>query len=686
MAELLKTTSYGKGRGAHTHVVYISNGQGVTSTDNKHSHVVTIIPPQMGINGPSAPQIAIELVDGHTHELIQLPLSDKKPKKKDKEILDETKALYEFSKTLENDSRKKGIESEAFFDGTGQWDEKVKQDLESKQRACLTINEIAPKVDLLSGYQRQNRSDIRYFPVEGGDGRIADILNVVSKNILDQNDYEYEETSVFEDEVIPGRGNIHHYVDYTDNLLGDIKVEHYPWKDCGYGPHEKLDASDCEYLWKSKWFSRAKIEAQWPEKKKEFQAEYDVTFAKEIPSEDGYDKTVELGTIASADWVEVAKKEFRVVTVERKEYEDIPVLVNAEDDFYFNAKFVDGKDIAAAKTIPGITEVKKKTHRLRVTTITAHTVLEDKYDEMTDNFHVIPVYARKKGTSFWGKVEGAKDPQREVNKRHSQTVDILNKVATQGHFYDTETFSTPKDLQDWKKNSSTPGFNQKVSDVNRPPKPSDRVPFPGELVRFSELESQKIKEIFNVNSELLGQGGVSQSGVAMQEQKRQGLIGNEFLFDNLNRGKKKLGKVLVSYIQKTHSPERILRIIEDQNSRKAIEIGKQPYDPARREEILNLLQNADLTKYDVAVAMSNFNPTMRAANFAVWAEMANKRPDIPLPFLIELSDLPDKDKFLQMAMQNQQQRMQEEQGKQQTEIVKTLIAKQGGPGAGIPQG
>lgn len=682
MPELLKTTSAGKGRGSHTHLAYLTDTGGVTSKDRDHTHTIVIVPSQMDpINQQMTPvQIEIQLANDHTHELTDLTFIDNKITEKEKEILTDVKSLWEAAKVYEEESRKLGIESEQFYKGE-QWDEKIRKDLEGKQRAVLTINEIQPKVKLLSGYQRQNRSDIRYFPVEGGDGKIADILSIVTKNILDQNDYEYEETSVFEDEVIPGRGNIHHYVDYNEDLLGKIKVEHYPWKDVYYGPHNKLDASDCEYLCKSKWFSKGQIEKLWPKKKDQFQSEYDITFAKEVPSEDGYDKETTLGTISGPDYVNIAKKEFRVVTCERKEYEDVPVLVNASDDFYYNARFLSEKDVNAAKTIPGIEVVVKKTFKIRITTVTAQTVLEDKYDEMIDDFHVIPIYADKQGPNFWGKVEAAKDPQREINKRHSQTVDILNKVGTQGHFYDKETFPTPKALNDWKKNSSTPGFNQEVNDTNRPPKPSDRPTFPAELVKFAELESQKIKEIFNVNSELLGMKG-AQSGVAMQEQKRQGLIGNEFLFDNLNRGKKRLGKVLVKYIQKLYKPERILRIIEDQHSRNPVEIGGVPYDQSRREEVLTLLREADLTKNDVAVAMSNFNPTMRASNFAVWADIASKRPEVPIPFLVELSDLPDKEKFLQMFQQNMQAQQQEEKAKQQTEIMKTVIAKQGRPAPG----
>jgi len=91
------------------------------------------------------------------------------------------------------------------------------------------------------------------------------------------------------------------------------------------------------------------------------------------------------------------------------------------------------------------------------------------------------------------------------------------------------------------------------------------------------------------------------------------------------------------------------------------------------------LTESDLTKYDVVVDESPFNATMREANFVTWATIANNRPEIPIEFLLELSDLPKKDKLLAMITQRQQAEMAVEQGKQQTELQKTAMANQPEP-------
>jgi hypothetical protein len=91
-------------------------------------------------------------------------------------------------------------------------------------------------------------------------------------------------------------------------------------------------------------------------------------------------------------------------------------------------------------------------------------------------------------------------------------------------------------------------------------------------------------------------------------------------------------------------------------------------------EIRKLLDNADLTKQDVIVSESGWSPTTRMANFTMWAELAGKGAPVPMPFLVELSDLPEKDKMLQMFAQEAQAQQKEKDDKNQVEVIKTQIA------------
>jgi len=645
--------------------------------------------------------------DGHTHRTVSQELEEilrghgkeKKPGKgkDDLEIAQEVIHLFRVARDYEDESRKMAVESEKFYRGE-QWEKDDKKALEDSKRAALTLNEIEPKIDLLSGYQRQNRSDIKFLPVEEGDQRVVDVLNIITKSILDQNNFEYEETQVFDDTLITGRGMFHAYIDYDKNVSGDIVLEQFPQADVYLGPHKRPDARDCEYIVKAQWFSEAKLKQMYPDKADEIQRNLEAMLMPVGDSvlqakPDAYDRAFAEGETKPAplypstpDLIDIAKKEFLLLECWRKQYDKVPVAVVDGEPVSLEDWGPD--EVKGAKQLVKV--VDRKIDRLRVTVGAGSVLLTDDYNEdYGDTFPIIPVYAKKRADLYWGKVEGGKDAQREINKRHSQLVDILNKAASYGWFYDAGTFPDRISEQQFTKNAGTPGFRLKVSDVTRPPHQVEGIRFPHEIASLEEISTQKLREIMNINPELLGINSKAESGIAQMEKKRQGLIGNEFLFDNMNLAKKQIGRLLVRLIQAVYSPERILRVISGANSRAPVSIGQQPYDDNRQAEIVTLLTTSDLTKYDVAVSEAAHSPTQRRANFAAWAELARGGIAVPPELLVQLSDLDEKDKVIAQMQAMAQAQQQLEERKLQVELQKTIIAKDPAPQApsrGMPPG
>lgn len=694
MKKLIQTSEdFVKGRtGKHYHIAYVEIDEatgsvldGITTTEKDHFHSIE--------NNQVAPAGDGK---GHTHTLKEYETTEKEDREKDDKIIKDVISLFKEAKGYEDKSRKKAIESEDFYNGK-QWKEEDKSTLEKSQRSALTINEIEPKIDLLSGYQRQNRTDFRFLPVEEGDAIIADLLNVIVKNIVERCNYDHEETDIFEDTAITGRGLINVYVDYGKDMRGEIIIERFPWGDCYFGPHEKRDAADCEYLIKTKWYSKARLKQLYPDKIKDINREIDLFDKEDTPhlrtpgtQYDNSENTVDSIVNADPDLIDLAKKEFRILECWRKVYEQNRVIANVEDDFYFNAKGWKVSDINSVKNLPSFNVIERVVTKIRVTRVASKVLLDDEFPELAvDDFFILPVYAKKRGAEWWGKIENLKDIQKEINKRHSQAVDIINKVASYGYYYDKQTFDTPEKAAKFRQNVSSPGFAIEIMDVNRPPLQTEGVKFPAEIVQLEQISSQKLRELMNVNTEFEGRGQAGTSGVAMVERKRQALIGNEFLFDNLDAVKRKLGRILVALIQKHYTPERIMRIVENQNKRQPVSLGGQPLESVDKEEVLSLLTESDLTKYDIVVSQSPFSASMREANFAIWIELAKTRPEIPLDWLIELSDLPDKEKFKAILQEQMEAARAQEDKKYQTELAKTAMAKGlpmggGGGGGGMP--
>jgi hypothetical protein len=670
-----------KGKSGHEHILYIrEDGQGITSIDNDHQH------PVVPILNDEGEIVGIELgeADGHTHEIGDLPLKPvKKDTMSDDDKVSEALALYDAALKLEAEYRDQHKESEQFVLGD-QWSSQDKLALKKKKRACLTINELQPKVDALVGFQRQNRTDIRFSPVEEGDATIAEILNRLVKNITEQSNYEYEESMAFEDEVIGGRGNIYPYIDHESNIEGDIRLEKFNWQDVVYGPHDKLDGADCEYVVKQKWLSKAHITKLYPNKKDELEESFAaLSQIKDVGMKNAdyrlnADPTVmKIFSENFTDLIDLEKKSFRILELNKKEYTRVPVLIRIEDSFFFDAERLLPEDVKRITTIDGFVKVEKVKSSVKVTKISGSVLLED-FDSIFSSLPMVPIYAKKKGQIILGKVEMAKDVQREINKRHSHFTDIINKMAGYGWIYEKGAFSATQ-YKKFLKDKGTPGSSIEVMDMNKIQK-DQGVKFPNEVVALETLSSQKMQEVMGVNAELLGFAASAASGIAQVEQKRQSLIVNEFLFDNLSLSKKRIGKLLVEAISALYTPQRVSRII--MNSNRQLDEQGVPNNILAQytaDDIASIWLNADLTRYDVVVTENIHTATNRQANFRIWAEFLQLMPDqvkiAAIEFMTKLSDVPGKDVFLQQVTQMQQSQAQSEQGKQETEKQKVILSK-----------
>lgn len=670
MAQLVKTTSHGKGRASHYHIAYVrDDGTGLTSFDNGHLHHLR----QDDVSGAWA----MEDGAGHTHSLMpeyDYVRSDKK--EKDEQVVVDVLTLYDEALELERESREAGYSAENLYSHR-QWDEKKKKELESKERAALTINKTESKIDNLTGYQRQNRMDIKYLPMENGDARVADILNIASKHITDACFFPREESKVFEDASIVGRGVFNVYDDFDEDIQGKIIIEKFKWDEAYFGPHEKEDLSDCEYVVKEKWFSIAKLKEMYPDKAENLSPESRTSLSGSKTAED-WDKR-----LSSEEFVNISKKRYKLIECQRKEYKRVYILANAEDRFVFNAEGWKSEDIAAVKTIPGFNKISRTNYRLRITKIASTVLLEDEYIEEKD-FSTLPLYAKYRNGVWWGKIEAIKDLQFLVNKAYSQFVDILNKVANYGWFYDNQTFADKREEDRFRKTASSPGFVVKLADTKRPPEKVEGVKFPIELTNALAMFNQDMREILNVNLEMQGMDTPGQSGVAMKQKIVQQLLGNDFLFDNLSFVKKKLGQILVRKIQKLYPAERLMRILANEAARGKVEIAGQPYGDYNPAELQELLDKADLSLYDVVVSESPNSPSALMGNFMMLLELAGKGIEIPPQAILEFAPIPQKDKVMEMMQQQMEMKAQMEQKKFDTEIQKSLIAAQskaGGMGA-----
>lgn len=702
ITEIRRTTKFGD----HDHIVFLSErGGGISSENAGHHHLVMrahdFIPdPQTGQLIPTDRGWEIQPAgsDNHQHDLSDEQIENVMPTPKSEGDEDnEAKTclkLYKSDLQYEADNLNTAAESEemAFFD---QWEQGTTQVLRSRDRSVLNINVIQAKVSMLSGFERQNPTEPKYIPLEGGNQLAADVYTQVMKQIAADNMLEAEKHVVFIDELVPGRGVMDVWVDYDTNPQGRIVVERYPWQDILFGPHEKLDLSDLEHLHKCKWFSIAKLKEYFPGNEDKISALMtDQTAGSEVQlrptfferffgrqyvmSEDAKKNAM---VITDPEIIDIARKEIKIVETWRKEYVKKQYLVSAKDSFHIDITDWSDEDKASAESLCNVSDMtieEGNGARMRITLFAGNILLDDYYPNLPcADFQCAVAYAIKRGNRWNGWAHYMKDPQREFNKRRSQMTDIINGVGY-GWLTDKRTFISTTERENFKKNATGGRFVAEVNDTNHPPVRVDGGKFPNEIALLEQLQLKSMDLVTNLPE--LPQN--TNSGREIVEYRRTGLVGNEYLFNNLDIMEQRIWRICLPLINHVYSPDRILKIVQDRAMRQQIILNGQPVEGQLpedlREQIREMLNSVNMNQYDVSVEISPWAPSVREANFRDLVSLRQQGAGIPDSTLLKMSGLPNdlKKEALRDSSMAAQAAQQNELNKQRTEIVKTQIAHQ----------
>jgi hypothetical protein len=585
-----------------------------------------------------------------------------------------------------------------------QW-EKVKK---KQGKPYLTINLIKKPVDLLSGYHRQNRTDLKVYPVEGGDENTADIHTQILRWMLSGKAFFQQLAMAFEDALICGIGWIHPYVDYSyDMINGDIKVmREDPFK-IVFDPYmNSIDLSDCTHIFRRAFISKTEAMAMYPK------------YAKEIKEMKGSEESkLEPDTSRSfgaiGDRLNLLEKWHRVVR-EKKfvidlETGDSAILENEDMQLTENMRVV-----------------KKKVSTIEMVRLLEDLPLYDGASPYLDTMYpFIPIFCDFKPTypeweyKLQGVVRPLKDLQLEKNKRRSQIMEFILTKNIKGYWrlrsanIDMDKFLT--------------GDSQ-VIDVDTPNDIGEFNPakIPDALVM---LEKENNADILMVgpNADLMGFAGSDQGsaasapGVTLQLRQRQGLTQVQAQFDFLSHAYEMLGIYIIELVNKNWNTQKIKKIVgenapfvkeEKELRRQAQQLTQMPVQQGQEAEFkaqadaifqqLGMLKNEieafwagfdearDEARYDVRVGEVQSTPSYKLAILETLTRLKHQGVAVPDNVYIEFLDIPERlrDEWIEsnraqseaaQAMQQQaiQAEMSMEQLKAQVKIAVQELANEG---------
>ncbi len=185
------------------------------------------------------------------------------------------RSMADFKKAWE--AKRKLIErqKEDFLFALGkQWDDETLEDYKRRKIKPVTDNRIQPNIFLLTGLERQNRSEFRAYPEGQEDSLKAEIASGLFKHAIKTSDFLYKTSEQFKDGVTCGESHLELYLDHTYNLLNGKPIWRKADGDCIFPEpgFREYDFNDARYVFKlTKDLSEDDLISLFPKKKKQIE-------------------------------------------------------------------------------------------------------------------------------------------------------------------------------------------------------------------------------------------------------------------------------------------------------------------------------------------------------------------------------------------------------------------------------
>lgn len=521
-----------------------------------------------------------------------------------------------------------------------------KQNLKAAKLPKLEINIVKPKVDLLTGIERETRTGTKAYPIENGDVAVAGGIDYVLEYIKNSNNLDATSSRVFKDAVITGEGDYSIEPRLAKDFTLDIAIRREAIGAILWDPDsiETDPNDDAEFVFRQKWMSPEKIGSVYKKDPEKLQLDFSDRSNLSRGSVEHGDFYANVEGRNASMYYDKINNRARVIEMWYKKYKDVAYLIDGDGQ-----SFKSPLPIAKARKVyrkyidAGFDMIVTREHEIHVMTVSGAELLEDKKSPYAHNrFPFVPSYGyiEDDGTVVkkFGIVKNLFDLQDEKNSRHTQISQILKTAPIGGGWYQNNSVNGDQ----LNKVSGT----QKWVGVNRIDDIKERgygyLPILNQIASLEEITEQDGKEVTGVNDPMLGiPTGAKESGLAAQVRIRQGTRTVQELFDNHDRAKLQVMRMALSLAQQYFDEKKIVRIL-----------GSMTGEMGQQKAVLTaqaMKQNQDMLQYDLKLDRGENSVTQRNATFLKTLELTQLVPEyrqVMLPHLIDLTDHPNKEEIL----------------------------------------
>jgi len=526
-----------------------------------------------------------------------------------------------------------------------QWDERDLNALQLARRPALTINKILSTLSTILGEQIDNRSESLFRPASGSatDG-VAEALTKVWMQIAANNQLPWARSDLFCDGLIRSRGFLDVRLDFTDSMIGEVRIDNLNSKNVLIDPDaEDYDPDKWNDVIISKWLTPQDIEILYSKADAEILRDVDGSaFAY------GYDSIERVRDRFGGREAEFARfgetarepygvrKNIRAIDRQYRRLDRQEHFVDVQTgDMRAIPGSWDRNKIASVLEKAGgsLSTMKKLVKRVRWTVVADNVVLHDDWSPYK-HFTVVPYFPFFRYGQTVGAVENLLGPQELLNKVSSQELHVVNTTANSGWKIRAGALKNMS-IEELEQRGAQSGLVLELDDITNGAEKITPNATPQGLDRISYKAEEHIKTVSGVSDSMQGFDREDVAAKAIAYKKQSGSAGMSKSLDNLARTDWMLTRNVLDIVQEYYTEQRLVNITHSDATHEAEQLTVNEYDPATGE----IANDLTLGEYDIIITSTPARASMEDSQFDQAMGMREAGIQIPDTFIIENSRL-----------------------------------------------
>lgn len=526
-----------------------------------------------------------------------------------------------------------------------QWTEAEKKELAKRHQPDTVNNQISVVVNRLVGDLVNQKFRVGYVgrnaPMDEG---IADVLSQIQMYVRQSNDLEFEERDMAEDGFTCGLGVLDVSVEFDDMYQPEIKVRHedplivFPDPDSREYDWNK----DARFIARAKWYNLDEVVELYP------QAEADLkAVGSGVATFGDMSNSAQLANVdkfKGEKYIDRKNNRVRLIEVQYKKYERMQIVILSDGTSAPLPEGTNVKGILKQAKAKGLKArlIEKLNTTICVGLYAAGILLEHKE---TDHkyYSLVPYWAyRRKTGEPYSLISLALSMQDAINKRESKALHLLN---TNQAIYEKSAVDDPQKIAEEK---AKPDGMIELRDgalSQQRFQLKENLELAASQFNMHQRAQGDLYSIVGLDQRMGQQTGEIRSGKGLQQKYAEASKPVATLFDNVRRTRKLFSRVILDYVQKYYTGEKLFLITDNQGVASQVGVSAD-----QMEKIKTGLYDAIVTDFED-------DDSVQDEHFRIIAETLPQIlqfPPVYAGLLVSMSRIKDKDKVM-AAIQQQSQ-------------------------------